>query len=226
MRPPTLRLLLLGCAAIFGLALTAAEGPTISTPLAWKPTSVLSASTEKINLAPFANQQIALLPFLDNRKDKGLLGENHEKAVVRSVSTPDAVAPYVSAKLLGLMKEAGLPVSDKAEGANLVISGELLRFSVIEKDTYEGELRALLQIHAGDKLVWKGLAVGRATRFGRSYRLENYHEVLSDCLIEAVSRLLSDQVFVSVLAGQAVVVATPTPTSTPAPAAVPTPASS
>jgi hypothetical protein len=69
-----------------------------------------------------------------------------------------------------------------------------------------GEFRAMLQVHSGDKLLWKGLAVGRATRFGRSYKLENYHEVLSDSLVEAVSRLLSDQVFVSVLAGKAMVV--------------------
>lgn len=219
MRSSGLRLLLLGFAATCGVALTAADGPTLATPLVWKPTSALSASTEKINLTPFVNQKIALLPLVDNRKDKGLLGENREKAWVRSVSTADAVAPYVSAKLLHLMKESGLPVSDKAEGANVVISAELLRFSVIEKDTYEGELRALLQVHSGEKLVWKGLAVGRATRFGRSYKLENYHEVLSDCIVEAVSRLLSDPIFVSVLAGQAMVVTIPAPAPTPAPAA-------
>jgi predicted RNA-binding protein with PUA domain len=109
------------------------------------------------------------------------------------------------------MKESGLPVTDKADGATIVVSGELLRFSVIEKDTYQGEFRALLQVQSGDKLVWKGMAVGRATRFGRSYKLENYHEVLSDCLVEAVSRLLSDQIFVSVLAGQAMMVAIPAP---------------
>jgi hypothetical protein len=181
----------------------------VSTPLVWKPTSVLAEGAEKLNLTLFANAKIALLPLVDNRKEKDLLAENREKAQVRYVSTPDAVAPYASTRLLDLMKEAGLPVSDKAEGATLVVSGELLRFYVVETETYRGEFRALLQVRSGEKLLWKGMAVGRATRFGRSYKLENYHEVLSDCLVEAASRLLSDPIFVSVLAGQAMVVSIP-----------------
>jgi hypothetical protein len=207
MRSSGLRSLLLGLAA--AATLGAADGPTLSTPLVWKPTSLLAETTERLNLTPFANQKIALLPLVDKRSDKGLLGENREKPYARYVATSDAVAPYATGKLLDLMKEAGLPATDKAEGATVVVSGELLRFNVIEKDTYVGEFRALLQVHAGDKLLWKGLAVGRATRFGRSYKLENYHEVLSDSIIEAVSRLLSDQVFVSVLAGKAMVVPVP-----------------
>jgi hypothetical protein len=209
MRFTRLRPLFLCTAIVCGAVLTAADGPTLSTPLVWKPTSKLSDAAEKINLTPFATQKIALLPLVDNRKDKGLLGENHEKAQARFVSTTDAVAPFVNVQFLTLMKESGLPVTDQAAGASIVVSGELLRFSVQEKDTYQGEFRALLQVQSGEKIVWKGMAVGRATRFGRSYKLENYHEVLSDCLVEAVSRLLSDEVFISVLAGKAMVVAVP-----------------
>lgn len=209
MRPTCLRPLFLCIAVICGAVLTAADGPTLSTPLVWKPTSKLSEAAEKLNLTPFANLKIALLPLVDNRKDKGLLGENREKAQARFVSTSDQVAPFIHTQLLNLMKESGLPVTDKAEGAAIVMSAELLRFSVLETDTYQGEFRALLQVRSGEKIVWKGMAVGRATRFGRSYKLENYHEVLSDCLVEAVSRLLSDEVFISVLAGKAMVVAVP-----------------
>lgn len=209
MRLANLRPLLLCLTALCGAVLTAADGPTLSTPLVWKPTSKLSDAAEKINLTPFANLKVAFLPLVDNRTDKGLLGENREKAQARFVTTSDNVAPYVHSHLVELLTEAGLPVITKAEGAAIVVSGELLRFSVLEKETYQGEFRALLQVRSGDKLVWKGMAVGRATRFGRSYKLENYHEVLSDCLVEAVSRLLSDEVFISVLAGKAMVVAVP-----------------
>lgn len=208
MRSSGLRPLFLGLSAACSLAV-AADGPILSTPLVWKPTSALSETTEKLNLTPFANQKVAFLPLVDNRKDKGLVGENREKPYARFVGTSDAVAPYLSTHLVELMKEAGLPVTDKAEGATIVVSGELLKFTVIEKETYQGEFRALLEVRSGEKLVWKGMAVGRASRFGRSYKLENYHEVLSDCLVEATSRLLSDQVFVSVLAGQAMVVPVP-----------------
>jgi hypothetical protein len=197
----------------FGLTASAlvlaADGPTLSTPLTWKPTSILSESAEKLNLTPFANRKVAFLPLVDKRKEKDLLGENREKAFSRFVTTPDAVAPFVSMQLVNLLKESGLPITDKAEGANIVVSGELLKFNVLEKDTYQGEFRALLEAHSGEKLLWKGMAVGRATRFGRSYKLENYQEVLSDCLVEGAARLLTDSLFISVLAGQTMVVPIP-----------------
>jgi len=34
--------------------------------------------------------------------------------------------------------------------------------------------------------LWKGLASGRQRRFGRSYNLENYYEVLSDAVVNTV----------------------------------------
>jgi hypothetical protein len=208
MRPTPRHPLLLGLAVACTLVL-ATDGPTQTTPLVWKPTTTLSDYGEKINLAPFANQKVAFLPLVDNRKEKALLGENHEKKYVRFVDTPDAVAPYVSMQLLNLMKESGLPVIDRTEGATIVVSGELLRFNVIEKDTYQGECRAMLEVRSREKLVWKGLALGRASRFGRSYKLENYHEILSDSIVDCVSRLLADQVFVNVLAGKVMVVSVP-----------------
>ena len=58
--------------------------------------------------------------------------------------------------------------------------------------------------------IW--LAAGENTRFGRSYKLENYHETLSDILIDAIGRLLSDRDFMAALA------ATPAPAPVPAPA--------
>ena len=95
------------------------------------------------------------------------------------------------------------------QGANIVLTGEILRYGVTETQTYKGELRLLLEIHSGDKSVWKGVVVGRTSRFGRSYKPDNYQEVLSDVVVEAVSRMLSDQTFLRVLSGKAMVVPIP-----------------
>ncbi|KAJ8133933.1 hypothetical protein OY671_012854, partial [Metschnikowia pulcherrima] len=83
MRAARLRPSFLCIAAVCGAVLTAADGPTLSTPSVWKPTSKLSDATEKINLTPFANQKIAFSPLVDSRKDKGFVGENREKAQAR-----------------------------------------------------------------------------------------------------------------------------------------------
>lgn len=199
------------CAAILvaSSALSAADGPSFSMSLSWRPTSALSDTTERIDLLPFVNVKIALKPLVDLRKDKTLVGENREKSYSRFVTTTDEVATHLTSHMIDLMKEAGLPISDKTEGANLVLSGEILRYDVIETGTYKGELRLRLEIRSGDKTVWTGMAVGRASRFGRSYKPDNYQEVLSDVLVEATSRLLSDQTFLRVLSGKAMVVPVP-----------------
>jgi hypothetical protein len=43
--------------------------------------------------------------------------------------------------------------------------------------------------------LWKGLASGEATRFGRSYKIENYYEVLSDAVVNTVSSMLRSAEF-------------------------------
>jgi len=199
------------CAAVLvaSAALTAADGPSFGMSLLWRPTSLLSDTTERIELMPFVNVKIAMKPLVDQRKDKTFVGVNREKGYARYVTTIDDVPALLTDRVLDLMKEAGLPISDKVEGANIVLTGEILRYGVTEDQTYKGELRILLEIHSGEKSVWKGVVVGRASRFGRSYKPENYQEVLSDVVVEAVSRMLSDQTFLRVLSGKAMVVPVP-----------------
>ena len=43
--------------------------------------------------------------------------------------------------------------------------------------------------------LWSGLASGEAKRFGRSYKIENYYEVLSDALVNTVSSMLQSAEF-------------------------------
>ncbi|WP_257307135.1 hypothetical protein [Geothrix campi] len=206
LRTPLRSLLL--CAGLMP-GLLAADGPTLTTPLVWKPTSKLLDSTGTLNLTPFTGKKIVFLPITDTRKDKAVIGENQEKAQVRYVSTSDDVPAYLAKQMLEQMQGVGLPVVDKPTAGSPVVSCELVRFSVIETGTYQGELRLIVQVKAGEKVVWRGMVSGKATRFGRSYKLENYHEVLSDTVMDVLTRLLSDEVFMSVLAGKAMVVAIP-----------------
>lgn len=211
MRLPSLRLLL-GLAILGSALLSAADGPTLKTSLTWKPTSAVLTSSTPVNLMPFAKQKIVVMPLVDKRAEKNLVGENTEKGYSRYVATDDNIADFVTKRLAALLAQPGLPVSAQAEGATVVVSGELQRYYVTETSTYKGEFRALLQVESRGKILWKGLAAGENTRFGRSYKLENYHETLSDILIDAIGRLLSDRDFMAALA------ATPAPAPVPAPA--------
>lgn len=201
------------CIAILGSTLlSAADNPTLSTALVWKPTSALLSGSAPVNLTPFIKQKVVVMPLADKRAERDRVGENIEKSYSRYVATSDDIAAYVTRQLTALFAQCGLPASTEAEGATVVVSGELQRFYVTENSTYMGEFRALLQVESGGKLLWKGLATGENSRFGRSYKLENYHETLSDAFLDAVSRLLSDRDFMTALANR------PTPAPAPAPA--------
>ncbi len=100
-----------------------------------------------------------------------------------------------------LFDEAGIKTVD-GTGA-VTVKGEVKKFFVREGNTYESEV--VLQItvsDAGGKTLWKGLASGDATRFGRSYKAENYYEVLSDALVNTVSSMLQAAPFQTALSGQ------------------------
>jgi hypothetical protein len=86
--------------------------------------------------------------------------------------------------------------------ATVVVSAAVANYKVVEKDTYKGQLNLIVEIRAHGKLVWKGSALGEATRWGRSYKLENYFEALSDSLVDAVSKALKSQPFLDALAGK------------------------
>jgi hypothetical protein len=53
----------------------------------------------------------------------------------------------------------------------------------------------LTVVGRGGKTLWSGVASGDATRFGRSYKLENYYEVLSDAIVNTASSMLQSPEF-------------------------------
>jgi hypothetical protein len=57
----------------------------------------------------------------------------------------------------------------------------------------------LTVIGSGSRTLWSGLASGDATRFGRSYKLENYYEVLSDAIVNTVNSMLQSADFLKAL---------------------------
>jgi len=109
--------------------------------------------------------------------------------------------------------------------AQLAASTSVVQTSPVEKSLFEsdsilhiklsGNLRDLMtdkgenpQNHpvvisyadASGKELWSGTTGGTATRFGRSYKANNYYETLSDSLIEATYSLITNRSFHDALA--------------------------
>lgn len=164
--------------------------------LQWKPTSQL-----KLGAMQMAQTPIQFEVFQDARADKQTIGENREDdAHPKPVTTGDDVGAFVSTHMRELFDRGGLKTVD-SNGA-VTIRGEVRQFFVRETGTYKGEVAVHLTLVGRDgKTLWSGLASGEATRFGRSYKLENYEEVLADALVNTVSSMLQSEQFQKALAG-------------------------
>jgi len=165
-------------------------------PLQWRPTSDLRLGTAQMTSLP-----ITVATFTDDRDNKEFIGENREDEEPKPVTTSDDVGAFVSTHIRQLFNQAGIKTIDG--NAGVTIHGEVKRFFVREGDTYKSDVAVhLTVIDQSGKTLWNGLASGEATRFGRSYRAENYYEVLSDAVVNTVSSMLQAAEFQKAISGR------------------------
>jgi hypothetical protein len=159
-------------------------------PMKWSPTSTLAEMGPVDLSAPDLAVRIHLDGLTDSRQNPALIGQNTEKPdKPRSVTTADDVPAFVTQHLKDTLRAAGLSVVD--DGGDLTLSGEIRQYFVAETSTYHGELSLVLHLkNKAGKELWSGAITGDAERFGRSYRADNYFEVLADTLLKATHNLL------------------------------------
>jgi len=200
-------LLGLGLAAIMATAsLTHAAEPTSKRdrlegiPLVWKPT-IKPSSLRAIDTTGLKEVRLQVAPFTDQRANPQVIAQNREEGQPRDVVTVNDVAAFVTERLKRVMGNAGMSVVDSAP--THVLEGEVRRFFVDEKARYNGEVEFDLVLKDGaGRTLWTGSANGAATRFGRSYKADNYYEVLSDSLMQAGYSLLGNPTFHAALTKQ------------------------
>jgi len=175
-------------AALCSVAL-AAKKPLTDEPLQWKPTSDI-----RLGQLQKTTASIQFEPFKDVRDNPQSIGQNREDKEPKPVTTKDDVGAFVSTHIRELFNKVGYTTVDS--GGAITIKGEVKDFFVDETNTYHGTFVVHLTVvgHNGVTL-WSGNASGEATRFGRSYKLENYYEVLSDAVVNTVSSMLLSEEF-------------------------------
>lgn len=173
---------LIGCAH--------APVPLVDIPLSWQPTNSLVES----GTSDLVNTPVQVGEFVDARKDHAAIGENREDPAPKPVTTRDDVARFVTEHLRDTLQKSGLDVVDT--GGKVMVGGQINDFFVTETDVYRGEVT--LRVTATDasgKTLWSGVTRGTATRFGHSYRADNYYNALSDALLDAIQNLMEDPGF-------------------------------
>jgi hypothetical protein len=185
------------CVLLFAVAFSVHARTTLleHVPLQWKPTSALQLGAAQMPQTPIQFEM-----FQDAREDKVAIGENDEDAQPKPVTTGDDVGAFVSTHMRELFQHAGLKTVD-SEGA-VTIKGEVRQFFVRETNTYQSQVAVRVTVMSRDgRTLWNGLASGDASRFGRSYKLENYYEGLSDAIVNTVSSMLQSTQFQAALSG-------------------------
>jgi len=164
-------------------------------PLKWSPTSTLAEMGPLDVSGALLTTKIHVDLFTDARQDPALVAENHEKTdKVRPVTTSSDVAAFLTDHLRETLQHAGLSMVDGA--ADVSISGEIRQFFVTETSMYRGEVSVLLHVkNSAGKEIWTGVIGGAAERFGRSYRLDNYQETMSDMVLQTAYNLLASSGF-------------------------------
>jgi hypothetical protein len=168
-----------------------AGGDLQNIPLKWSPTSTFSEMGHVDVSGPIAGAKIHFGPLVDTRQNPSLVAENREKPEkIRQVTTSSDVAAFVTDHLKDTLHGAGLNIVDGP--ADVTISGEIRQFFVTEVNTYGGEVAVLLHVkNSAGKELWTGTAAGDSTRWGRSYKADNYYEAMSDMILRAAFNLLS-----------------------------------
>jgi Uncharacterized lipoprotein len=182
--------------ALLAVTLGAHAAPALldHVPLEWKPTSELRLGAMQMPQTP-----IQFETFKDVREKPELIGENREDDKPKPVTTRDDVGVFVSTHMRELFNRAGLDTVD-SNGA-VTVKGEIREFFVRETSTYKAEVAVHLTVLGRDgATLWSGTASGDASRFGRSYRRENYYEVLSDAVVNTTSSMLQSTEFQRALA--------------------------
>jgi len=169
--------------------------------LTWRPTEEI-ALPDVIAIPPgsagLATVRIEIKALTDTRQNPQRIGENREDVsnggCVYPVIAHNDIVVWTTDRFRYLMQRLGLGVVE-GEG-DVVISGELRQFFVTETHTYAGEIGLKIDVTSTTgKALWSGLVTGSNGHWGKSYKLENYEETLSDALIDAVKNLTADQGF-------------------------------
>ncbi len=166
-------------------------------PLEWRPTDPIG-SYDPIDLAAYRHAAFVIKPFRDMRKNTAEIGANVEAQSSNRdlrVTTKDNVAVWLTDQFGSILKEFRITVV-KSQGT-LTLEADVTTFFVTEKSMYQAEVALKVRLKAkNNTVVWSGTTSGSASRFGHSYKAENYYEALSNATVSAVHGLLKNESFV------------------------------
>jgi len=147
-----------------------------------------------IDLTGLSSVTLKIERLTDKRQETNKIGENQEKDQFIPVMTDSDVGTFCSDIANKEVQAFGIKIG--TENPTHILSGDIVDFFVTERSTYVGSVgvRFTLKNASGD-ILWEGLVKGSSTRFGRSLKVDNYQETISDSLYYLFQQLAKEQAF-------------------------------
>ena len=178
--------------AILSLSMASCAGALVDQKLYWKSTS----DPKDFDIGSLSKHKFKIAPFQDERKmtPKNKIAENTEGEKIRVVTADtDDLSEYVTQNVTQVLDRSGLELA--TSGDAFVITGVIKDLFVSEASLYKGSATIKYVVKKGDQVVWSGVETGGSKRFGRSYKMENYMEAMSDALVDSLLKFLRDPDF-------------------------------
>jgi hypothetical protein len=133
-------------------------------------------------------------PVADKREQGRQIGENTEGKTPVPIVTDSNVATFLDQCITGQMRALGLSVvKDKPER---VVALELIDLWASESSGYRCTIRLKVQVRTADgQEIWTGLVGGTGENYGRSLRVANYQETISNAILDWVYALAREPKF-------------------------------
>jgi hypothetical protein len=78
----------------------------------------------------------------------------------------------------------------------VVLKGDVVKLHVTESSMYEATATVKMTArNSSGNVLWQGTINGTSKRFGRSYKLDNYYESLSEAYQDAINGMLKNTAF-------------------------------
>ena len=124
------------------------------------------------------------------------------------------VPPEMPAYAYSQVLDAGLAIVANPNDAQRVISVNLTNFWAVESPGYYAKIAADIEVRdLSGKPLWSKIVIGLNPGGGRSLRVENYQEVLSNAMVDLIHNLVNDNGFRTAVGGT--ILTSPPPTAAP-----------
>jgi hypothetical protein len=173
----------------------AAAEKLMTVPMKWTPNDP-PPTVAPIDLTGGGVYPLRIDPVVDRREKGRVIGEHPDgKNKTIPVVTNDDVGVFLTAQVKALLSRFGVEQTSDPS-ASRIMRLEVVDFWVIDAGHYQATTRMKTALVDGaDREIWSAIVTGTGENGGRSLKLINYQEVLSNAIQSFVGNLLQADAF-------------------------------